>query len=86
MKTSANILLVLILLVSCKKQSEKKYCWQGFSPMGYVVPGMLICEKTSEEIQAEFPGYWFYKATEPTYCWTVATQSRSTYARHIPYQ
>jgi hypothetical protein len=45
---------------------------------------MLIFEKTSKEIQGEFPGYWFYKATEPTYCWTVSTQLRSTYARHIP--
>jgi hypothetical protein len=78
-------LFILIFLLSCKKESKKRYCWQGFQPSGGDIPGLLLCDKTEAEIQEMYPQYWFYKEGEKKYCWHVQTQQRGTfYMRHIP--
>lgn len=83
-----KLLLAAILLsglFSCEKESNQKACWQGFHPSGYVVQGMAACDKTLDEMKATYPGHWFYRADEPTYCWQVQTQQGSRYyMRSIP--
>jgi hypothetical protein len=79
------ILLCSCILLSCTKESEKEYCWQGFDPNGYTVQGLEVCGKTAAEVQAEYPQYWFYKADEPTYCWKVEVPARGpSYMRRVP--
>lgn len=77
--------LFFTMLFSCKKETETRFCWQGFDRSGYAVNGMTQCDKTLEEMQAAYPGYWFYKVDEPTYCWRVQTAQNTTfYMRNVP--
>jgi hypothetical protein len=80
-----SFLALLCFALSCTKEANKKYCWQAFDPSGYDATGLILCDKTETEVQAEYPQYWFYKKNEPKFCWQVQIQQgRISYSRHIP--
>ena len=83
-----KVLLAAILMInlfSCNKENNEKTCWQGFDPSGYTVQGLTVCDKTLDEMKAAYPGYWFYRADEPTYCWQVQPpQGSRFYMRNVP--
>lgn len=85
MKYLYTTLLLLCAFLSCTKEGEKEFCWQGFDPNGNDVPGLIVCGKTATEVQAEYPLYWFYKVTEEKYCWQVQVAGLGIrYWRNIP--
>ena len=78
-----TLFTVITLLIACTKESEKKYCCQGFDPSGYDISGLLLCDKA--EVNADYPMYSFYKQGERKCCWQTATPRGDTfYTRHIP--
>jgi hypothetical protein len=78
------ILLVLFsfFLIQCKK--DDKDCWQAFDPMGFDVPGLVVCDKTISEAEAAYPQYWFYKSGEAKYCWKIQFGTNTYYTWDIP--
>ena len=58
-------LLVIIFFGNCNK--DGKHCWQAFSPQGYDVPGLILCDKTKAEAEAAYPQNWFYRSGEKKY-------------------
>lgn len=79
------LLCGLTAVLSCKKESAKKSCWQAFDPSGYDAPGLVLCGKTLAEAQGQYPQFWFYKQGEEKYCWrTLSPQGYTAYARYIP--
>ncbi|NTS39374.1 hypothetical protein HRG84_00535 [Flavisolibacter sp. BT320] len=84
MKKLLSIFL-LLALNSCTKEDDKNNCWQAFDPTGYDAQGILFCDKTLAEAQAQYPQFWFYEAGEVKFCWrTVSAQGHTGYARQIP--
>src|SRR5436190_23669473 len=73
---------VIFFLTSCKK--DGKGCWQAFSPLGYDVAGLLLCDKTKAEAEAAWPQYWFHRSGEVKYCWHVQLGTNTYYAWDIP--
>ena len=78
-------MLAAVIIFACTKESNKKYCWQGFDRSGIDVTGLLVCGKTAAEVEALYPQYWFYKSTDPKYCWKAQTaQGQTIYFRNVP--
>lgn len=85
MKNFLCFLIPLFIVAGCKKEEEKKDCWQAFDPAGYDARGLIVCDKTKAEAEALYPQLWFYSAAEKKYCWrTQSPRSGAGYARHIP--
>jgi len=83
MKTTILILIVLFA-INCSKPVQEE-CWQAFDPMGYDVPGLIICGKDIAEVEAEYPQYYFYSSVEPKSCWKGLNSSGSqVYLRFVP--
>ena len=77
------LIFIICTILSCSK--DKKACWQGFSPSGTDVRGLLVCDKTLAEAEAQFPQYWFYNSKEKKYCWRVVDANGTTfYLRQVP--
>jgi hypothetical protein len=71
MKTSFILLLGAILIVfSCKKESNTKYCWQLVDPLGNNINS--VCDKTPSEMQSSYPNSCsYYQMGGEEYCWLV---------------
>lgn len=83
MRIALTILFAFSLMnFTCEK--ERNICWQGFSPAGADIRGLLLCDKTKAEAEALYPAYWFYDSEEPRFCWKVITPQGSFYMRQIP--
>jgi hypothetical protein len=83
MKILLAAFLLIPLLPGCKKDDEA--CWQGFTPSGADMPGLILCDKTLAEAQEAYPGMWFYNVNEKKYCWQFQTsQGNTAYARQVP--
>jgi hypothetical protein len=83
MKPLLLLVLFVLIFMSCGK--EDKSCWQAFDPGGFIVPGLVICDKTYEEAQEAYPQYWFYQKDEPLYCWKVNSPSGGvSYTKNVP--
>ncbi len=67
---------------SCRR--DGKACWQAFDPQGYDAPGLVLCDKTKAEAEAQYPRFWFYKAGEKKYCWKVQLGGRTSYTWGVP--
>lgn len=76
------ILVTIILFSSCRK--DGKGCWQAFSPQGYDVTGLLLCDKTKAEAEEAWPQYWFYRIGEKKYCWQVQFGTNNYRTWEIP--
>ena len=81
-----NLKLIFVIafsfLVGCKK--DGKGCWQAFSPQGYTVPGLELCDKTKAEAEEAFPQYWFYRSGEKRYCWHGHLGTNDFYLWDVP--
>jgi hypothetical protein len=70
MKPLLYILLIIIALVSCKKE-EVKSCWQLIDQLGNDV--MIICDKTEAEMKAAYQGNCMYhKEEDQKFCWLTS--------------
>ena len=74
--------VVIIFFSSCKK--DGKDCWQAFSPQGFTVAGLELCDKTKAEAEEAFPQYWFYRSKEKRYCWHVLLGVNDFYIWDVP--
>ncbi|RYZ26452.1 MAG: hypothetical protein EOO10_15520 [Chitinophagaceae bacterium] len=84
-KLSFIFLSLTFALISCTKEEDKNSCWQAFDPAGYDAQGLLFCDKTLAEAQAQYPQFWLYNAAEGKFCWrTVSAQGYTSYARQVP--
>jgi hypothetical protein len=82
MKPFALFIFIGLIFNSCAKE---KTCWHAFDPAGFIVPGLIICNKTQAEAMAAYPQYWFYAEGEPLYCWKVqSTSGNVSYTKNIP--
>lgn len=63
-----HLLLLVTLFASCKKENEKKYCWQLYDALGNEV--MVTCNKTETEMTVAY-GNLFDRQDAPRYCWKV---------------
>ena len=79
-----TILLFVLFSLGFSSCEKEKTCWQAFDPAGIDVPGLVICDKTKAEAEAEFPNYWFYNASEDKYCWQVIYQGNTYYTKNVP--
>ncbi len=79
--TFISSVLFCVIFISCEKE---KTCWQAFDPAGMDVPGLLICDKSKAEAEAEYPQYWFYNASEDKYCWKLIYQGNTYYTKNVP--
>ena len=70
------------IFISCNKENQKS-CWQAFSPSGFDVTGLTICDVTKAEAEQRYPNYWFYKARETKYCWKAAKTSDPSYPQYL---
>ncbi len=78
-----SIVILLTVISSCKKESEKA-CWQAWDRGGFAMPGMQSCDKTLMEMESQYPGYWFYKTTELTFCWRNTHNGNTLYWIDMP--
>jgi hypothetical protein len=85
MKPVASVVLILVITLltySCKKESEKKYCWQLIDQAGNEVG--MVCDKTEAELQAcvsnrtcitysagTLSPCSYYKAEGEEHCWLI---------------
>jgi hypothetical protein len=79
-----GLVLIMALTPACKK--DPRGCYQAFDPSGFNVSGLLVCDKSLEELQNKFPGYmWYNQLTEETYCWKCELPTGNThYYRQAP--
>lgn len=71
-----------LLASSCNKENGKA-CWQAFSSSGADINGLLLCDKTKSEAEAEYPGSWFYRQGETKYCWRADKPGDSFYPQYL---
>lgn len=82
-----NILIVFgsFILLSSGCRKDGKGCWQGWNVTGQVdAAGYLFCDKTKAEVEAEYPGIWFYRQGEAKYCYRTTSGSNTYYWANIP--
>ena len=69
-KTAFIFLFAATLIsVSCKKESNTKYCWQVVDPFGQELHS--VCNKTVSEMQAAYPNQCSYYKIGDEYCWLI---------------
>jgi hypothetical protein len=78
------VALIVLFSFSCSKNNDKG-CWQAFHPGGADVEGLVLCDQTRSQAEAQYPQYWFYSADEAKYCWVYITSTgQEILLRHIP--
>ncbi len=70
------------IFISCNKENQKS-CWQAFSPSGFDVTGLTICDVTKAEAEQRYRSYWFYKAGETKFCWKVTKTGDPSYVQYM---
>lgn len=67
------LFLLPILVYSCTKDTDKKYCWQLVDALGNNVS--VLCDKSESEMQSLYPNACnYYKLGGEEYCWFVNGQ------------
>ncbi len=70
MKTVLVILFAtMFITLSCKKESNKEYCWQVVDPIGNSLNS--ICYKTAAQMQDLYPNSCSYYKLGDEYCWLI---------------
>lgn len=79
------VFIFTILISSCKKELDKKNCWYLVDLLGYILPNQ-ICDKSENEMNTEYGSqYFFFKASDPRYCWRLKRQPNpDIYVRDLP--
>jgi hypothetical protein len=78
------IALIVLSSFSCSKNKDKG-CWQAFYPGGADVEGLILCDQTRSQAEAQYPQYWFYDANEAKFCWDhVSSAGQHFLLRHVP--
>lgn len=65
----ATSFITMFILLSCKKESNNKYCWQLVDALGNNLNA--ICNKTESEMQASYSNSCSYYKIGDEYCWLV---------------
>lgn len=58
-----------LILSSSGCSKNKKGCWQAWDIMLAEMHGVVICDKTLSDAQAEYPSYMFCPQGESKLCW-----------------
>lgn len=83
MKIKLLLFLGVIIFFNCCKK-DGNGCWQAFSPQGFDVTGLVLCDQTKAEAEAAYPQYWFYQSGERKYCWYVQFGNNKFYTWDVP--
>ena len=69
-KTAFILLFIATFIsVSCKKESNTKYCWQVVDVFGQELHS--VCNKTEPEMQTDYPNSCGYYKIGEEYCWLI---------------
>lgn len=60
---------MVLILTSCRKEENKKYCWQVVDLLGNDVS--RICDKSEREMQELYPNACSYYKADELFCWFV---------------
>jgi hypothetical protein len=90
------LMLFVLSFLSCKKESEPKYCWIFYDLLGNLMTGSDICNKTEQELLdcrdcgtfngqtgirlGDHIGFFYDRADLPRFCWERKKANEPSYS------